>query len=295
METIKNRIDKYIDMVNDRLSHLFKKPDEIYHPLYESMRYSLLAGGKRIRPLLSFAACELLGIDHMKCLNYVCAIEMIHTYSLIHDDLPAMDDDDFRRGIPTNHRRFGEDIAILAGDGLLNMAAILLNEEVINSNDIKNALKASRYILIAAGPDGMIAGQTVDIKNMGENISFEDLEFMHSLKTGALIRASICFPAILENKQEEFMILERAAMAIGLAFQIKDDILDVEGDFVYLGKEVGKDKDKNKATYVSYIGLENAKKLLKEETTKAISEINRFGNNGELLKYLIGIISSRNN
>lgn len=225
--------------------------------LGESMRYSLLNGGKRIRPVLALASAEVLGVDAEEILPFALALEMIHTYSLIHDDLPAMDNDDFRRGKPTSHKAFGEANAILAGDGLLNEAYAICLEESLKGE--KYAV-AAKFLNECAGINGMIVGQSADLyfSQCEQEVSEEDLLYIYEHKTGKLLLASVSMASILkENKS--YVEFERFGKLLGLLFQMTDDILDVTGDFNDLGKNVGKDEGKNKLTCVRIYGLEGAK------------------------------------
>ena len=288
------KADEYKKIVNRRLDELIPQRYTSYAKLYDAMRYSLLFGGKRMRPLLSAAVFEMLDEDFVQGLDLDCAIEMIHSYSLIHDDLPAMDDDDLRRGRPTNHIVYGEAMAVLAGDGLLNKAAEILFASALKKDvGITDRCAAALFILEAAGPDGMIAGQVLDLQSTGENISADDLRLMHSQKTGKLIGASLCYPALFCARNDVLPVLKELAGIIGLSFQIKDDILDVEGDPDLLGKRTGRDDKENKSTYVSVMGLDEAKKLLYMETEKAFNLLESFGPETALLKYMIDMVSTR--
>lgn len=288
------KADEYKKIVNRRLDELIPQRYTSYAKLYDAMRYSLLFGGKRMRPLLSAAVFEMLDEDFVQGLDLACAIEMIHSYSLIHDDLPAMDDDDLRRGRPTNHIVYGEAMAVLAGDGLLNKAAEILFASALKKDvGITDRCAAALFILEAAGPDGMIAGQVLDLQSTGENISADDLRLMHSQKTGKLIGASLCYPALFCARNDVLPVLKELAGIIGLSFQIKDDILDVEGDPDLLGKRTGRDDKENKSTYVSVMGLDEAKKLLYMETEKAFNLLESFGPETALLKYMIDMVSTR--
>jgi len=282
------KIDSYIKKINDRLEMLLKTPESYIEVLYRSMRYSVFAGGKRIRPLLSIAAAEIVEYDRDICLDFACAIEMIHTYSLIHDDMPSMDDDDYRRGKLTNHKVFGEAMALLTGDALLNLAASVMAERSAECTVPSRAVKAMAYILDCSGPVGMIAGQVLDTGSKDC-----DLELMHSLKTGKLITASLVFPAILSGDRDAIVRLEKIGALVGLAFQIKDDILDVEGSFEEMGKMTGRDMKLEKVTYASLYGIDGAKKLLEQETEKALLLCEETGGDYEFLKYLILKISKR--
>lgn len=289
----KDKQKKYQDIVNNYLEECIKENESIEKSIYSAMRYSLLAGGKRLRPVLSLAVCEMLGGNLDEVLPFACAIEMIHTYSLIHDDLPAMDNDDYRRGKPTNHKVYGEALAILAGDGLLNMAfELMLDSTSSNCNNIENKVKAMAYIAKSSGVRGMIGGQVVDIESENTEVSIESLEYMHRHKTGALIKAPVISSAIICGaSDEDLQSLENYAEGIGLAFQIKDDILDVEGSSEKLGKKVGSDISNKKTTYVNLYGLEKSTQMLKRTTEESIKSIKKFGTKAaflrELAEYLV--------
>lgn len=264
--------------------------------LYEAMKYSLMAPGKRLRPVLGLATNQMLGGENKAVLPYLCAIELIHTYSLIHDDLPIMDDDDYRRGIPTNHKVYGDAIAVLAGDALLNMAFELMISVCLNSDEteIKNKLEAIKYIANSSGAKGMIGGQFIDITSENSNISSDLLFLMHSLKTGALIKASVMVPAIISGiNGEQMEQMNKYAENIGIAFQIKDDILDKEGNSEKMGKKIGADKSKNKSTYVSIYGIDESKKILNKTTKNAISVLDSFGDKADFLKRFAKMIENR--
>jgi geranylgeranyl diphosphate synthase, type II len=282
------KINSYLEKINSRLEILLKTPEPYIEDLYGSMRYSVFAGGKRIRPLLAMASADIVELDGSICLDFACAIEMIHTYSLIHDDMPSMDDDDYRRGKPTNHKVFGEGMALLTGDALLNLAASIMAESAALYPLPVQAVRAMAYILKCSGSEGMIAGQVLDTGAKGD-----DLKLMHSLKTGKLITASLVYPAILAGNGEAADKLERIGTLVGLAFQIKDDILDVEGSFEDMGKMTGRDKKQEKVTYATLHGVKGAKKLLEKETEKALLLCEEIGGNDEFLKYLIRKISKR--
>ncbi|MFB0917642.1 MAG: polyprenyl synthetase family protein [Clostridiaceae bacterium] len=260
--------------------------------LKDSMRYSLLANGKRLRPLMVLISAELSGMDSSSVLDMACAMEMIHTYSLIHDDLPAMDDDDLRRGKPTNHVVFGEAMAILAGDALLNEAHRLLIDKYSGTINGRNAVLD---ISEAAGKDGMINGQVLDILSEGKNIDMEVLKKIHKNKTGALIRASLTSPFYLAGKSgEEIKPMKNIGENMGLLFQIQDDILDATSDAKTLGKTPGKDERDNKVTYVSLIGLTRSKDLVESIYDDIVSTINNHFGEGSLLMDLLDMIMSRN-
>ena len=250
--------------------------------IYEAMGYSLFAGGKRIRPVISLACCDALDGNHTLALTYAGAIEMIHTYSLIHDDLPCMDNDDLRRGKPTNHIVYGEDTAVLAGDALLNIAC----ESIVSKNELpaEMSLKALKIIYSASGAEGMIGGQIMDMLAEREAPDAQTLNLLHSKKTGALIRAAASVGALSAGKDEN--MFDDYSSSLGLAFQIRDDILDIEGDAQKFGKPILSDEKNNKTTYVTLYGMDGAKKKLSEETEKAISSIEFLGEKGEFLREL---------
>lgn len=263
--------------------------------LVQSMAYSAMSGGKRIRPVLSLATAKMLNGSVEKVMPIAASIELIHTYSLIHDDLPAMDNDDLRRGRPTNHMVYGEAMAILAGDALLNEAFELLFKTSLNSGaGMEQALKASIVVAEAAGRSGMICGQVLDGESEGREISAEVLKQIHQKKTGALIKAGIVAPSILIGaSDEEVDVLSQYADAIGVAFQIKDDILDVVGSADELGKPIGSDAKNLKTTYASLYGLDGAKRMLSETTNKAVNALERFGDRAWFLKETAFYIANR--
>jgi len=260
--------------------------------LHEAMRYSLFAGGKRLRPILTLAAAEAVGGDISAALNAACAIECIHTYSLIHDDLPALDNDDLRRGRATCHRVYGEAMAILAGDALLTSAfEIILRPPAA---DAAAMVKVIREVACGSGCAGMIGGQVVDIISEGKEISYPELEYIHTHKTGRLILASVRCGAILGGAGEEALsALTKYAEASGLAFQIHDDILDVEGSSEELGKPVGGDAEKGKATYPSLIGLAESKARADELMDSALKALDGLGDKAEPLRRIASYIISR--
>ena len=244
--------------------------------IFDSMKYSLEAGGKRIRPVLLLETIKMMGGNCSAGIPFACAEEYIHTYSLIHDDLPAMDDDDLRRGKPTNHKVFGEAVAILAGDGLLNSAFEIMSGEILKNNCV-GSVKAMNVIASCAGVNGMIAGQIVDIESEGRSISYEELRYLHSKKTGALIKASVMAGAYIAGaNEEELKAVERYSENIGLAFQITDDILDVTGNTSELGKNTGSDIQNDKSTYVSLFGIEKARLLAQDCLKDAVESLGNF-------------------
>jgi len=270
-------LNLYKNLIEEHILDFLPEVDHKSFTVYESMRYSLAAGGKRIRPILLLAACDFAGGDVKNALPYACAVEYIHTYSLIHDDLPAMDNDDLRRGIPTNHRVFGEAMAILAGDGLLTSAFEAMNKDMLlyfdNETNLKRRVKASYELAKGAGCRGMVAGQAADIEAENKQCSREMLDYIHINKTGALIVAAVRAGAHLGGADKKMLEdLTDYAEVLGLAFQIGDDILDVEGTESIMGKKANVDKSKNKSTYPCCYGLEESRKRLME-LTEAAKEI----------------------
>lgn len=261
--------------------------------LAESMEYSLMAGGKRLRPILVMAAADAVGARGTDFVQAACGIEMIHTYSLIHDDLPAMDNDDYRRGKLTNHKVFGEALAILAGDALLTQAfEVILRQQGVSAQVL---LEVLREMSIAAGPNGMVGGQVIDMLSEGKRISMEELRRMHMGKTGALFRAAICSGAILGGASDaQLAALTTYADCFGLAFQITDDILDVVGDEDVIGKPVGSDERNEKSTYVTLTSLEEAKKLAADTVQQALDALEIFGDEAKFLRDLVKMLLERN-
>ena len=261
--------------------------------LAESMEYSLMAGGKRLRPILVMAAADAVGARGTDFVQAACGIEMIHTYSLIHDDLPAMDNDDYRRGKLTNHKVFGEALAILAGDALLTQAfEVILRQQGVPAQVL---LEVLREMSIAAGPNGMVGGQVIDMLSEGKRISMEELRKMHMGKTGALFRAAIRSGAILGGASEaQLAALTTYADCFGLAFQITDDILDVVGDEAVIGKPVGSDERNEKSTYVTLTSLEEAKKLAADTVQQALDALEVFGDEAKFLRDLVKMLLERN-
>ena len=264
--------------------------------IYEAMRYSLLAGGKRLRPILCLATCELVGGSIELAMPTACALEMIHTMSLIHDDLPAMDDDDYRRGKLTNHKKYGEDIAILAGDGLLAYAFEYVARETQAVNPA-SVLRVIAKLGHTVGATGLVGGQVLDLAAEGNpDISLETLNYIHTHKTGALLEACVVTGAILGEASEETLAgLSRYAYNIGLAFQIIDDILDITATQEELGKTAGKDVEADKATYPRLLGLETSKAKADELIEAACAEISSYGDAGVPLKAIAQLIANRKN
>lgn len=262
----------------------------------KAMRYSLFAGGKRIRPILALATAEALHAETRHLMPVACALECIHTYSLIHDDLPAMDNDDLRRGKPTNHVIFGEAEAILAGDGLLSFAFELLTHPDVQQGISPVAqIRMINLFARAIGPEGMVGGQSLDLAAEGRPIPFEHLKLIHGCKTGALITASVQAGAIFGNATEEqFAALTRYGIQVGLAFQIVDDLLDVEGTTEDLGKTAGADVSRNKATYPAFFGVAETKIMAREAVDAALTALEIFDAKAEPLRALARYIYERN-
>ena len=295
----KEELKKYQNIVNEELEKYTKKgkcPEEI---LNDSMDYSLMAGGKRLRPILVIATYELFKEDYEECMPFAVAIEMVHNFSLIHDDLPEIDNDDFRHGKPTNHKKFNHATALLAGDGLLNQAYIVISDEILYSveNQYKENFdnKAKAFNEFTKAVDRMIAGEYLDTELEGQKISKDMLEYIHINKTGALLKLCARMGAILANSSEkDIERLTKYAEKIGLAFQIKDDILSEEGNPEITGKPVGNDKELGKCTYVSYYGVDGAKKELDKIVKEAIEELEIYGEKAEFLRQLAMYIKDRN-
>ena len=292
----KTELKQYQNQIEQELEKYVRKeacPERI---LNESMEYSLMAGGKRLRPILVLVTYKLFKDNYEVCMPYAVAIEMIHNFSLIHDDLPAIDNDDIRHGKLTNHKKFNEATAILAGDGLLNNAYIVISEDLLNtSNKYELEKKLKVFNEFSNAVDRMIAGEYVDTEFEGKEISSEYLEYTHKNKTAALLKLCVRMGAILAGSEEKELIkLTDYADKIGLAFQIKDDILSVEGNELITGKPVGNDEAKGKCTYVSKYGLEKSKEILEEMTKDAIEIAEGFGNKAEFLKGLANYIKDRN-
>jgi len=263
--------------------------------LHEAIRYSVFAGGKRVRPILMLAACEAVGGEIKNVLPAACAIEMVHSYSLIHDDLPAMDDDDFRRGNPTNHKVYGEATAILAGDGLLTEAFILLsNQDVWGDTPVDRVREAINIIAKNSGSRGMVGGQVVDMEAEKVPVDLPTLEYIHTHKTGALILAAVDVGALLGGASiEQRRALCRYGEAAGLAFQVADDILDIVADQSQLGKDVGSDQQRGKATYPALLGLTGARQHADELRDRALSALDIFSVSAQPLREIANYIINR--
>ena len=262
--------------------------------LHDAMRYSVLGGGKRVRPLLSFAAGELSGADKTHATIAGAAVELIHVYSLVHDDLPCMDNDTLRRGKPTCHVRYDEPTALLVGDSLQSLAFQLLTETNL-TEDPHVQLEMVRHLAFAAGSRGMAGGQAIDLDSVGKTLSLPELEFMHIHKTGALIRAAVILGARCGNRLDEtqFKLLDHFAKCMGLAFQVIDDILDTEATTAALGKTAGKDAENNKPTYVSILGIKQARELAHELRQEATGVLSQFGSEALRLQQVTDFIVQR--
>ncbi|OGW35775.1 MAG: polyprenyl synthetase [Nitrospirae bacterium GWC2_56_14] len=293
---LKQYLKERCQLVDAALDRYLPREDELPVSLHKAMRYSVFAGGKRVRPILMLAASETVGGSVNQALPAACAMEMIHTYSLVHDDLPAMDDDDFRRGNPTNHKVFGEAVAILAGDALLTQAFVLLsNAENLSLVSPEQLLAVVQEISRCAGSHGMVGGQVVDMESEGSReIDLATVQYIHTHKTGALIKASVKAGAILGGADEvSLAALTSYGEAVGLAFQIADDILDIEGTTEQLGKDAGSDQARGKATYPAIMGLSESKRRANELVGMALQFLARFDEKAEPLREIARYIVAR--
>jgi farnesyl diphosphate synthase len=291
----RSRLKHYQSRVDRALDACLPDTQQHDHKLTEAMRYSLIdGGGKRVRPVMVYAAGAAMGVDETVLDKPACAVEMMHTYSLIHDDLPAMDDDDLRRGQPTCHRRFDEATAILAGDALQALAFEILAASDLEV-DARRQLEMLSLLATASGADGMAGGQAIDLAAVGSRLSLEELEAMHRLKTGALIRASILLGAMCSTTitRRELDLLDQYADCIGLSFQIQDDILDVIGDTETLGKPSGSDEKMQKPTYPSILGLDASRKLALDLHQKALVHLEPLDDRADTLRQLSSYIVER--
>ena len=291
----KEELKNYQNYIDEELDKYFKDDDPYVKTLRESMRYSLLAGGKRIRPILMFATYRLFKDDYEKCLPFAMAMEMVHNASLIHDDMPCIDNDDFRHGKPTNHKMYDECTALLAGDALFNYSNVVITDDLRDELDIKQiSMKIMALNEFVKAKDRMVCGEYFDTVSEGQLLTLEQLEYMHRNKTGALIKESVRIGALLAGvSNQELQVLTNYAENIGLAFQIKDDILSEIGDSKKMGKPVGNDREMNKVTYVTKYGLERAQEMLDDVINEAMTSIRIFGDRSAFLLDLALYIKDR--
>lgn len=290
----KGDLKSKVVIVENLLNEYMPKEEGYQKTICEAMNYSLKAGGKRLRPILTLEACKIVGGDERDAIPFAVAIEMIHTYSLIHDDLPALDNDDLRRGRATNHKVYGEAMAILAGDGLLNYAYEIMLRESIGKENPEKYLRAINEIAKASGIYGMIGGQVVDIESENKKINIDKLDFIHMNKTAAIMVGCMRAGAIIGGADEvQLENVTKYAKNIGLSFQIVDDILDIVGDESKLGKKVGSDIENDKSTYPSLLGLEKSKEIANELIQEAKLSINNINENSEFLNGLADYIVDR--
>lgn len=290
----KQSLKEKSNYIESLLDEYKPKEDGYQTTIMEAMNYSLKAGGKRLRPILTLEACKIVGGNEEDAIPFAVAIEMIHTYSLIHDDLPALDNDDLRRGKPTNHKVFGEAMAVLAGDALLNYAFEVMLSNSINKENPQKYLKAINEIANSVGIYGMIGGQVVDVESEDKSISKEKLDFIHLNKTAAIIIGCMRAGAIIGNADEEQLEkITKYGKNIGLSFQIVDDILDIIGDEAKLGKHVGSDIENNKSTYPSLLGLEKSKEIAKQLIYEAKDSIKDLSQDHSFLDGLANYIIDR--
>ena len=289
-------LNEYIEIINNYLDSSIGECTFGEDIVHNAMKYSLSIGGKRIRPVLVLEFCRICGGNIEDALPFAAAIEMIHTYSLIHDDLPCMDDDDMRRGMPSCHKKYGEEYALLAGDGLLTRAFGIVAESEMAKKSPEKAVEAIRLLSSLAGVNGMIGGQVVDLRNEDKPCGLDVLQTMDSLKTGALIKCSALLGVVVAGgTKEQKDVAISYAENLGHAFQIVDDILDVIGDEKELGKPIGSDAESNKSTYVSILGIEQSQKYADELTDKAIASLDIFADEADFLKKLALSLVKRKN
>lgn len=281
-------LTKRTKYVEEQIYNFLPKEEGRQKIILEAMNYSVKAGGKRLRPLLMLETAKIFGENVENVYPFMAALEMIHTYSLVHDDLPAMDNDEFRRGKKTTHAKYGEDLGILAGDGLLNMAYEVMSNAVLEAEDPYSALRAMAVIAKKAGVYGMVGGQTVDVINEGKEMDLDTIMYIHNLKTAALIEAAMIAGAILSGAtQNEIDTIEKIAKNIGIAFQIQDDILDVTSTTEILGKPVHSDEKNQKTTYVSICGINKSKEDVEKYSKEAMDMLDELGCKNEFLRKLI--------
>ncbi len=289
---MKDELKAKAEYIDNALKKYLAPHDNPQKIIYDAMNYSVFAGGKRLRPVLMTETCIMCGGDADEALPFACAMEMIHTYSLIHDDLPAMDNDDLRRGMPTNHIKFGEANAILAGDALLTKAF----ETALSYSGKypERAMRAAKLLAKSAGTEGMIGGQVVDIESEHKTVTAEELRYIHLLKTGAIIRSACTIGAVMAGaNEEEIAAADEYAKNLGIAFQICDDVLDVTSTTDELGKPVGSDAESEKNTYVTLFGLEKSRELMHQYTDKAADALKIFGGRADFLVRLAKYMENR--
>lgn len=290
----KQQLADYQQLINNELTKYLRHEPCYEQRWNEAMEYSLMAGGKRLRPILVVATYQLFRQDIGRCLPFAVAIEMVHNFSLIHDDLPGIDNDDFRHGKPTNHKQYDEATAILAGDGLLNGAYMVISKDLLDGDVADLPVKLRVFQEFTHAIDRMAAGEYVDTIDEGKQIDIAELEYIHQNKTGALLKLCVRMGAILAGANDDKLSkLTAYADKIGLAFQIKDDILSEEGDEKVMGKPVGNDREMGKCTYVSQYGLDKSKEILHTLTGEAIGLLNDFGDEADFLRNLATYIAER--
>jgi geranylgeranyl diphosphate synthase type II len=294
-------INRYLqekkEIVDSALERYLPEKEEFTSSLHQAIQHSLFAGGKRVRPILSIASYEAVGGKGERILPFACALEMIHTYSLIHDDLPAIDNDDYRRGKPTCHKVFGEAVAILAGDGLLTEAFRLMTDQLAESRrkeDDRVIVELVNEVARAAGVLGMVGGQVVDVESEGKAVGLPTVQYIHARKTGAMILASVRVGAKLGGaKGKALNALTRYGESLGLAFQVVDDVLNVEGNAALLGKKTGSDLSRGKATYPSVLGVEESKRKGRELVEIAVNALKSFGPEADPLREIARFVAAR--
>jgi len=291
----KQKIKAYCTRVESALDHWLPPASQAPQQLHQAMRYSVLGGGKRIRPILAYATGEALGVAPAQLDGPACAVEFIHAYSLIHDDLPAMDNDDLRRGQPTCHRKFDEATAILAGDALQTLAFTVLADDPAITAPSATRLRMISLLAQASGAKGMCGGQAIDLAAVGQQLTQDELENMHAHKTGALIRCAVLLGAYsAENLDAQTLAnLERYAQCLGLAFQVRDDILDIEGETAVIGKTRGADIARNKPTYPALLGMDGAKRVAQELHQQALAALSRLDARADTLRELSAYVVQR--
>lgn len=291
----KKELSKKVKEIDDYLQKSLPQQSEYPSEIFEAIRYSVFAGGKRLRPVLLLSACEALGGESEKAVDFACAIEMIHTYSLIHDDLPAMDNDDYRRGRLTSHKKFGEATAILAGDGLLHHAFEVMANACVKDCNMQT-VKAMQEIAHSAGVYGMLSGQVVDVLSEGKEIDEKTMYFIHKNKTAAMLQGALKAGTLLAGgTEQQVKMMEQAGEKIGVAFQIADDILDVTSTFQELGKPVHSDEKNEKNTFVTMYGIEASQKMVETLSEEAITIFQKFGKKADFLIELTQYLMKRKN